>query len=121
MGTTFTGRPIFTVFGGSFNFTNRVSRTSCPSGPFVVCQLTTVPSAPLVIQHSVASLCFNITGRLTHNINLSATCLLEDAGVCSHRIFLRCGEFTLVFRNGSITVFFVLLPCYLFISGCLHC
>src|SRR5882762_4988777 len=107
MGTTFTGRPsIFTVFGGSFNFTNRVSRTSWPSGPFVVCQLTTVPSAPLAIQHSVALLCFNITGRPTHNINLPATCLLDDAGGCSHRIFCRCGDITLVFWTGSSTVFF---------------
>jgi hypothetical protein len=106
IGTTLLGRPsILTVFGGFTNLTKRVSRTSCPSGPFVHCQLATVASAPLVMQHSVASLCFNMTGMPTHRVNFPGTCLLDDAGGYSHNTRCKEGGRTLVLRTGSIRVF----------------
>src|SRR6202790_238421 len=107
MGTTSSERPgNFTVLGGLISFTKSVSSTSWPSGPLDVCQLTTVASAPFVMQHSVASLCFNMTGIPTHKVSLAATCLSEDARGCSHKIFCRPGDNTFVFLTESISGFF---------------
>jgi hypothetical protein len=60
---------MFMVFGGLINLTNRVSSVFWASGPMYDCQLTTVASAPLVMQHSVASFAHSITGIPIHNFN----------------------------------------------------
>jgi len=66
--TTFSGRPsILTVFGGSFNLTNKMVKDHLALGPFVVCQLTHLPQHPCYATFS-GSLCFNMTGRPTQRV-----------------------------------------------------
>ena len=63
IGTTFFGRPSnWTSTAGLVSFTNKTSSTGVSLDIYEYFHPAIVASAPFVTQHSVATLCFTITG-----------------------------------------------------------
>ena len=106
MGTTLGGRPgICTGSGAAVSSTNSVSRACLSYGKSTAVQPTTLPSAPLVMEHSVASFCLSMIGMPMHRLSLPAWCSdmagsVFQSSSCSSwlTIFVFLSGFTMHFR-----------------------